>query len=121
MQIIKETKNKNFDQALKFVQETYSYLFHDRLQSITLELPNSKNKHYLGLHWNFNDESRIKIKAGRYRTVDFIETLVHELVHVWQYSKDRTDCKDQMEREANSISHLAYKTYLEKTGEPFWS
>lgn len=113
MEIILTVKNKNFDIALTYVQKRYPHLFHSRLQSI--ELLNI-NAGWLGLHCNFDGESKIKIKNGQYKIQEFIETLVHELVHVWQY----VDNRERKESEANAISYEAYKIYLQETGQEIW-
>lgn len=115
--------NKKFIHAINFVALNYPKLYNQsRLKEIVF---GEYHEGWLGLHTNtFYDHdgtevsrSTIKIKNGRYRVADFIETIVHELIHVLQYAENRIDNRETMELEANTVSYGAYKAYQKLIGK----
>lgn len=103
-QIIHTTTNKNFDKALHYVKKRYPHLFHADL--LAIELIETK-ENWLGLHTWYENKSKIKIRNGRYRVAEFIETLVHELVHCWQFTTDR-DTNDKKKNRTRSEYNFTF-------------
>jgi len=105
-----------FEAALQFVTAQYPWMLVD-LDSISL-LPQQEMLGAFGLyHPVFRT---VRISTAHDTVLDFIDTLVHELIHHIQYTTNALHGHEELEREANNYAYLAVKEYKTIKGIPLW-
>ena len=114
-QKIESRVSTNFIQAYVFVFHEYPWMF-DELAAIEL-VPAEKMTAY---GYYYPTSKKIVIRMSNETVLDFIDTLVHELIHHIQFTTQALAGGDQLEREANNYAYLAVKEYKTKRGIPEW-
>ncbi len=104
-----------FIEAFLYVFKKYDWMF-DGLEYIQL-VPADKMPAFYGLY--FPERCSIEIRLGRESILNYIDTLVHELIHHVQHSTKQLPFKDRDEAEtqANNYAYLAVKQYNEERSE----
>jgi hypothetical protein len=86
--VTRDVYNLHFEAALAWVQVHFPEALSYRGQLLSIHLVSDMT--YLGLHTrNVNQTSEIWIQNGKYSVADFIETIIHELIHLHQYVERR--------------------------------
>ncbi len=107
-----------FIEAFIHVFHEYGWMFDD-LNYIRL-VPADLLTYAYGLYRP--DTKGIDIRLSRESVLDYIDTLVHELIHHVQHTTNALPIvtRDQCETQANNYAYLAVKQYKEKKGIPLW-
>lgn len=116
MKMTTEIKNKNFEEAYRYVERNYAFMFHDSLQEVTLQLGHHHHTGADGLHIRYGGVrgiSRITVRNAMHSVPKFVEILVHELTHLAQWTSGRAPMMTtkQKEDEAYAAGYQAFHVY----------
>jgi hypothetical protein len=121
VKIVRVAKNKRFDAAWVYVVMRYCHLFDGT--TVTVYFEHQHPQRLCGNCTYTPTETFIRIFNKRHTAAQYVNTLVHELVHHQQYASGRAKqgvdgmSDEAMEREATAAGNIAERKYIQTLKE----